>query len=287
MINDTALTENITLYALWDLDEFKVTWNTIANCSITVTRKSSQWSGAKIGALSSGDTIYYGDKLVVTYTANTGYHFEVNSSYPTSITKEFVVTKAITATDITAKPIINTYTLRYDANGGSGSMSNVTHTYGSAKNLTKNSFSRHGWTFSGWKDQNGKTYTNGQQVNNLTTKHGDTITLYAQWELITVAVYNKDYIDVPSVGTFGGSGNISDLLDIAALINYGYKYRITIHYDLTVHGDHLYAVTSLETNKEIFNSGDVYYGHNATASPTYTITGNASDFRNNTYFEIH
>ena len=235
LVTNTALTENKTLYALWNLDEFKVTWNTIANCSLTVTRKSSQWSGAKIGALSSGDTIYYGDKLVVTYVANTGYHFEANGSNPTSITNEFVVTKAITANEITAKPIINTYTVVYNGNGNSGgSMSSVVHTYGTAKNLMTNSFTRHGWTFTGWKDQNGKTYTNGQQVNNLTTKNGDTITLYAQWALIT----NNDYVfstfEVNN-GISGANGyyiTLTDIFDMETLRNQGYTLHVSMNFTL-------------------------------------------------------
>lgn len=278
--------ELVVIYAIWSLNEYEVTWDTIPNCTITVTRKSSRCPNAYIGELRSGDTIYAYDELEVTYKADTGYHFEANG-VSTSVTKHIAVTKNFNANDIAVKPIVNTYTVVYDGNGSlGGSMGSVVHTYGTSVNLTKNSFSRHGWTFIGWKDQNGKTYTDGQQVNNLTSKHGDTIILYAQWEIITVAIYNKDYIDVPSTGTYGGSGDISNLLDVATLINHGYKYRITIHYDLTVHGDHLYAITSLKTNQEIFNSGKVYYDHNATASPTYTTTGNASDFRNNTYFEI-
>jgi uncharacterized repeat protein (TIGR02543 family) len=219
---------------LWDLDEFKVTWNTIANCSITVTRKSSQWSGAKIGALSSGDTIYYGDKLVVTYVANTGYHFEVNGSNPTSITNEFVVTKALTASEITAKPIINTYTVVYNGNGNSGgSMSSVIHTYGTAKNLTTNSFSRHGWTFTGWKDQNGKTYTNGQQVNDLTVKHGDTITLYAQWKILTSFTVNYSPTAVAWNGKEGASINLGEYVDLNSLKTLGYT-KVTLVQEFTV-----------------------------------------------------
>lgn len=233
-VTNTAFTENKILYALWDLDEFEVTWNTIANCSITVTRKSSQWSGAKIGALSSGDTIYYGDKLEVTYTANTGYHFEENG-ISTSITKEFNVTKNLTANDITAKPIINTYTIVYNGNGNTGgSMSSVVHTYGTAKYLTANSFSRHGWTFTGWKDQNGITYTNGQEVIDLTTKHGDTITLYAQWELITTKNYEFSTFEVNN-GISGANGyyvTLTDIFDMESLKNQGYTLHVSMNFTL-------------------------------------------------------
>ena len=297
LVSNAAFAGNKTLYALWDLDEFKVTWNTIANCSITVTRKSSQWSGAKIGALSSGDTIYYGDKLVVTYVANTGYHFEVNGSNPTSITNEFVVTKALTANEIAAKPIINTYTVVYNGNGNSGgSMSSVVHTYGTAKNLTTNSFTRHGWTFTGWKDQNGKTYTDGQQVNNLTAKHGDSITLYAQWKILTSKTYSLggDSFDIGVTNqSFGYGDKLGNYFNISDLINEGYsKVEVTFTYNIKVNGDHFktdsngwygYMMSNGIINnvdRMFYEAGTVNMDHDAYRSFSYSGTTNTTNLSN-------
>lgn len=78
----------------------------------------------------------------------------------------------------------NTYTVAYDANGGSGTMASVTHTYNTAKNLTTNAFTRAGYNFAGWntaKDGSGTSYANEASVKNLTTTNGVTVTLYAQW----------------------------------------------------------------------------------------------------------
>ena len=78
----------------------------------------------------------------------------------------------------------NTYTVKYDANEGTGTMSSSKHTYDKELALTKNTFTRKGYTFDGWNtkgDGSGTDYKDGQSVKNLTDKNNDTITLYAQW----------------------------------------------------------------------------------------------------------
>ncbi|MEE1069354.1 MAG: InlB B-repeat-containing protein, partial [Paludibacteraceae bacterium] len=84
------------------------------------------------------------------------------------------------------------YTVKFDANGGTGSMSNQSsHTYGVSKALTANAFTRTGYTFAGWNtkaDGTGTSYTNKQSVSNLSLTDGATITLYAQWTANTYTV---------------------------------------------------------------------------------------------------
>lgn len=56
------------------------------------------------------------------------------------------------------KPI--TWTVKYDANGGSGTMADTTHKYMVSVQLNKNTFVRNGYTFNGWvvsRVRNGKT----------------------------------------------------------------------------------------------------------------------------------
>lgn len=77
------------------------------------------------------------------------------------------------------------YKIRFNANNGSGSMSDMSMTYDTAKNLTSNAFSRTGYTFSGWNtkaDGTGTSYSNAQSVKNLTSSDGGVVTLYAQWK---------------------------------------------------------------------------------------------------------
>lgn len=87
-------------------------------------------------------------------------------------------------TTLHAKWTANTYEVAFDANGGTGSMSNQAHTYGSSLALTTNAFTHSGYYFVGWNthaDGSGTKYDGGKTVSNLTSIGGATITLYAQW----------------------------------------------------------------------------------------------------------
>lgn len=98
----------------------------------------------------------------------------------------------------------NTYTVVFNANGGSGTMANESFTYGSAKALTSNSFTRTGYTFAGWNTNSsgtGTNYSNGQSVSNLTTTNGGTVYLYAKWTPISYTV---------KFDANGGSGTMAD-----------------------------------------------------------------------------
>ena len=93
----------------------------------------------------------------------------------------------------------HTYTVKFNANGGSGTMSDMSFTYGEAQNLTANAFTPPtGKIFVGWsKTQNGNVeYTDGQYVKNLTNTPGAEVTLYALWKreiTITAKDASKTY----------------------------------------------------------------------------------------------
>ena len=80
---------------------------------------------------------------------------------------------------------LNTYTIVYNSNGGTGSTASSVHTYSRAKNLTANGFSRSGYSFDGWATSptGGVQYSNSQSVVNLTATNGATINLYAHWKI--------------------------------------------------------------------------------------------------------
>ena len=95
----------------------------------------------------------------------------------------------------------NTYTIVFNANTGSGSMSNQTMTYDTAANLTANTFTKDKYTFKGWATTAGGAveYTDGQSVKNLTAADGATINLYAVWELNSYTVTFK--VDGETIST--------------------------------------------------------------------------------------
>jgi len=85
----------------------------------------------------------------------------------------------------------NKYKIKFNANGGSGSMSTISATYGKNVTLTANAFKRTNYTFLGWatkKDATEAQYANKAKVKNLTATDGKTVTLYAVWKRHTYTV---------------------------------------------------------------------------------------------------
>lgn len=77
------------------------------------------------------------------------------------------------------------YKVRFDANGGTGTMAEQSHTYDRKQALTANAFTREGYRFTGWNtrgDGKGKAFTDKQTVTNLLTHDDATGVLYAQWQ---------------------------------------------------------------------------------------------------------
>ena len=136
---------------------------------------------------------YYETQISVTAKDKTGYSFTGWSNGGTDKTKTF---KLIAATTLGPTYTANSYKIKFDANGGSNSMSDLDMTYDEAKNLTANAFTRAGHSFSKWNTQadgNGDEYDNEESVINLTAENGATVTLYAQWSANTYAIeYNAN-----------------------------------------------------------------------------------------------
>ena len=83
----------------------------------------------------------------------------------------------------------NTYTVQFDANGGTGSMAEqIGFVYDEAKNLTANEgiITKEGYTFAGWnaeRDGSGTAYADGALVKNLSSAVNGCVILYAQWTI--------------------------------------------------------------------------------------------------------
>lgn len=125
--------ENMTVTAKWILNEYKVSWNAGTGYSITVSRTSSPVAGAATGTLNSGDKIYYGDVLSVSYGAATGYSLESKGN------ESITVTGNVTETVIFATATPNEYTYNIvckSSNGTALSTSTVSHTFGTTNSIT-------------------------------------------------------------------------------------------------------------------------------------------------------
>ena len=150
----------------------------------------------------------YDDKTVVSKTS--GYHNDVVTMYAQW------------------KP--STYTVKYHANGGTGSMADTKVTYGVGTALRANAFTKYGSQFAGWtayrkadnswfyKDPNSSStgwYVTGSQpsgwvkdiyadktvASKTSGYHNDVVTMYAQWKPSTYTIkYHAN----------GGTGSMDD-----------------------------------------------------------------------------
>ena len=116
-----------------------------------------------------------------------------------------------------------TYTITYNANGGSGTMSTSTATYNQGFKTRQNAFTKTGYTFNGWREDNAinGTYWGITSSNSGTYESGKewvwtydkNITLYAQWKPKTYTItYNAN----------GGSGTMANS---TATYNVGFKTK--------------------------------------------------------------
>ena len=131
--------------------------------------------------------VKYGDSATFTATKKTGYDtFDgwYNGTTKVSENLSYTLTNIQADTILTAKAKPNTYTVSYNANGGTGSMISSSFTYDTSSYLRSNSFiAPTGKVFSGWATSStGEVvYSNGQSVKNLTATKGAAVTLYAVW----------------------------------------------------------------------------------------------------------
>ena len=104
-------------------------------------------------------------------------------------TKKSGGTKVSTSTKIKknvtyyARWTANKYKIKFNANGGNGSMATVSATYGKSIKLKGNGFKKANNKFLGWSTSKtgSVAYTNKAKVKNLTASNGKTVTLYAVW----------------------------------------------------------------------------------------------------------
>ena len=84
------------------------------------------------------------------------------------------------------------YTVEFDANGGTGSMDALSGCIcGRSYSLRNNAFKRTGYGFAGWNtapDGSGSSYVNRARITSLSSENGAVVTLYAQWTPITYRI---------------------------------------------------------------------------------------------------
>ena len=173
---------------------------------------------------------------------------------------------------LTAQWDPNTYTVRFDPNGGSyGAVNPLTQqfTYDQPQPLTARQFTRTDYEFTGWNTQvngSGTSYTDGQSISNLTDIDDGIVTLYAQWKLAVIT------LDASTISS-------ADALR-TVLANYS-NCKITVN----LGGKRLEVTNSdLATNKEFFTVKD---GNKMTiTNGTVAVTGDFSTASNSDEFRL-
>ena len=93
----------------------------------------------------------------------------------------------------------NSYQVVFNANGGEGSMNAEDFTYGEAKALTQNNFTKTGYNFAGWAttaNAGEAEHEDGKNVSNLTTEQNGTVNLYAVWKpVVYMVIFNGNGAD--------------------------------------------------------------------------------------------
>lgn len=186
---------NITLYAIW---------KTNSSGGDTTTKYTVSYNANGGSGTPSNQTKTQGTNLVLSSTKPTrsGYTFVnwntkgdgTGKSYApgaTYSTDANLTLYAIWKTNASGGPVTKKYTIKFDANGGTGTTKEVVCDYGSKCTLTGNAFTRDGYEFTGWNtksDGNGVSYRDGAVVKDLSSVDGSIVTLYAKWKANDVDV---------------------------------------------------------------------------------------------------
>lgn len=168
------------------MQNMRVRYN-IQSFSISLTT-----SPLAAGSVSGGGRLVKDSTATLLATANPGYKFSFwseNGSLLSSANP--YVTQVTRSMSLTAVFTPNYYTIKFDGNGGTGSMSEMAMVYGGYQYLTANSFAKPGYVFDGWYRTAGGTqaYRDKEGVSNLTPVDGGVVTLYARWKLVDYPVY--------------------------------------------------------------------------------------------------
>ena len=194
------LNSDVTVYAQWTVNTYKISYTLNG------------------GTNASGNPSSYtieSDAISLAAPTRTGYTFTgwTGSNGTTAQTSVTIAKGSTGDKNYTANWKANSYTVKFDANGGTGTITDEDFTYDQSKALSANTFKRKFYTFAGWnikKDGSGTQYADLASAKNLATS-GD-VTLYAQWTANTYTVSIPTAINYKNMQT--GAVSTSNAYDI-------------------------------------------------------------------------
>ena len=212
---DTVYTSDTKLYAGWRANSYTIVYDGNASDAKDVPGQQTGIAFDEEVALASGEP------------TRSGYRFLGWSLTSGSIVAAYQPgdkVKGLVANDgveviLYAVWAANSYTIAFDANGGSNAPADIQAQYDATVYIPRSTPSRYGYNFLGWARSKTATraeYSAGASVSRLTASSGGVVTFYAVWEADTFRVRYDDNVSGSSVAvpssiwlSYTGSYNIS------------------------------------------------------------------------------
>ena len=198
--NSSSRTRPVTVSVeFWRDNNYATTRTGTCYCTINGTAYNQTFTSASISLDSY--TQLFSKQVTVSYNASGSASISVSAYWQTQTSSsggDAYSSSSQGGTQALTAVAAKTYTVTYNANGGSGSMASSTATYGSGFKTSKNTFTRTGYTFTGWNEKTDGTGTSWgitssddgtyESGNSWTWTYDKNITLYAQWKANTYTV---------------------------------------------------------------------------------------------------
>ena len=201
--------EDITLYAVWKANTYSIRFYANDGTQASVTQNSLKYDAAytlRANTFQRTGYVFLGWAK----TAN-GQVIYTDQAEIQNLTQTNNATVALYA-----QWQANRYQVRFDLNGGSGTVNPISAEYGKTYSLPSAAPARAGYTLSGWNtkaDGKGTGYALDAQISNLTAEDGGSVTLYAVWKANTY-----------SIRYYANDGTQSSVIQTD--LNYGAQYAL-------------------------------------------------------------
>ena len=279
-------TSDTTLYAKWTINTYTLTVKYYSSLvtdatNLTIAQADSTVSSASIAADASATVKHTYSTTALTVTlgrANTSYTYYMGTSAnTTSPISTSSTTDSITYSwtpDENGTKTINVfiaqrYSISYNNNTGSGTMSTTYKVHGTDVSLAANGFTKTGYSFAGWKAGNASTGT--AYAGGATYSANSSTTMYAQWTANTYTVtFDKQ-------SGAGGSDSVtatydSDMPSATAPSRMGYTFGG--YYDATGGSGTQYYTSAMASARTWNKTSDTTLYAKWTAN-SYTLTADA------------
>jgi uncharacterized repeat protein (TIGR02543 family) len=245
-----------TLYAIWTANQYVITY--LANSGSGTQTAGSYTTGATATSLPSTTTF-----------TRTGYTF---GGWATSATSTTPVTSYSTSANVSfyAIWIHGTYTVTYNANGGSGTM--AAQTSNATANLNANTFTYTDRVFNGWNtsaDGSGILYSNSASYPFLAN-----ITLYAQWGNVITFSSQGATSGTPSQTSRSWSSGAINLPQVGTMVKAGYTFGGWSNGTTTYAGGASYTPTGGITLNPVWNAITYTISFNSNSASSGNVPAN-------------